>query len=148
MVLLDCLSNELSLLDDDALTISAWGIARRLRDLVAEFPPNVTVICMGVVPRVSAIASSPARFRSLARTLNDHLQHIESLSLRGISPTNFRYHAMQGWDYQRGEDGLQSDLPTSTWIASDGIHPTPAVLRVKYKQTVKKAILHNKNFNQ
>jgi hypothetical protein len=149
MVLVDCLSNELSRLTDQHHISDVWAIALRIRDLVSRFPPHVTVICMGVVPRVSGIASSIPMFRYYARYLNLYLKHIEDLAITSSQPPlNFRYHAMQGWDYIRGDDGQPYELPTSTWMDAQGIHPTPEAFAHKYRRTVKKAILDRKNFNQ
>ena len=102
-----------------------------------QFSQEVSVVFMGVVPRVKGMACSPSDFASYAQTVNSMLREYAKQAGTQSVPSNYRYHHMQGW-WPAVPVGDSHPL-----LLKDGIHPRE--IEEKYSRTVRKAILATAN---
>jgi len=135
--------------NDMACFVNGWteemvtNLAARLRQVATNFFP-IKCIFMGQVPRLQGIQTTAPDFREMVRTFNKELEKYKQEALTGTAPTNFRYHEMRGWD-KVDQDGASADLPVTSWCNSQGIHPREHVYRDKYRKSLKRALIMNKN---
>ena len=148
-ILVNVGSNDLATLRPDYSVQQVKELAAELRDFVHfQVPSHIIVVCMGVVPRLQGIHTSPAQFREAARLFNEELQSFETDALAGVEPTNFRYNRMRGWDQQEvnNQGAIQQlDLEVEAWCNDRGIHPRHHVYMDKFAKSVKRALTMSKN---
>ncbi len=138
-------SNDLAALLPNYTAQQVKDLAVSLRDFVQfKVPSYMKVVCLGVVPRLRGIHTSPAGFRAATRIFNAELQSFEAAALAGVEPTNFRYSAMRGWDMTQ-VNNQHVELPVEEWCDDRGIHPRHHVYKDKFQKSVKRALTMSKN---
>jgi hypothetical protein len=144
-ILLNIGSNDLAALFDDFTEAQVIAIAHQLRDFIQFSVPNhIIVVCMGVVPRLQGINSTPANFREAARIFNTEMQLLEDQARNMHEPSNLRFNKMRGWDFVQ-VNNQHIELDPRSWCNNAGIHPRDDVYTTKFKESVKRALTMSKN---
>ena len=138
MVLVHGLTNHVAHLGAGATDQQLEEIAKMTVSFARQFSQSVSVVFMGIVPRVKGMACTPEEFARYAESINQTLRGYARQAGSQSVPRNYRYHHMQGWWPSGPTLGDSHPL-----LLEDGIHPVN--IAEKYSRTVNKAILAYKN---
>lgn len=144
-IILNIGSNDLAALYNNFTEEQVIAMTDAIRDFVQfKIPNHIIVVCMGVVPRLSGINTTPDRFVDAADLFNRQLQILENKALAGEEPVNIRYNKMVGWNWiQVGNQHVRLD--PRTWCNAQGIHPTDDMYKDKFCKSIRRALTMSKN---
>ena len=136
MVVVHCLSNDLAKLPSGATPERIELLVARTLEFAKQFPTDVSVVFLAVVPRYDKIKSQPWEFREYAGIANVKMWTYADSARRGSDPSvpsNYHVGKMQGWWHNASLDRIPE------YYREDGVHP--AKPGEKYSKSVRKAIL-------
>jgi len=144
-IILNIGSNDLAALLPGFTDAQVVAIADRVRDFIQfEIPNHIIVVCMGVVPRLEGMHTSPVDFRRACVIFNARLLEHETRALQQHEPANFRYNRMVGW-FMKQVGRQHLEVPVTDWCNNSRIHPTTYHYTTKFRASIQRAMIMSKN---
>lgn len=153
-VLAHIASNEIANMSGD-LSTSQWksqihDLIKECQDFADEFPADITVCFMDVVPRIKTrgINLSPERFNEYAKFYNYHMTRLHRRSVSGDDKVHpgLRFSKARGWRYADVPgQGNAVERPLDYMVGRDDIHPSLSTLRTAYSRCMQRAITEYQN---